>query len=100
DKKEEKDPKPDPPPRIEVDKSSPLKEAQTIKTLPPQEGKEERTLPIPTVDPVPEQDIVQEPPVKESRPQVEDTQPSELKNQGVTEIRPNPEAINIETEKD
>ncbi|MCI69309.1 hypothetical protein A2U01_0090570, partial [Trifolium medium] len=31
---------------------------------------------------------------------VEDTQPSELKNQGVTEIRPNLEAINIETEKD
>ncbi|MCI83291.1 hypothetical protein A2U01_0104566, partial [Trifolium medium] len=44
--------------------------------------------------------IVQEPPVKESGPQVEDTQPSELKDQGVAEIPPNPEITQIEAEKD
>ncbi|MCI87952.1 hypothetical protein A2U01_0109237, partial [Trifolium medium] len=49
---------------------------------------------------VSEQEIVQEPPVKESGPQVENTQPGELKDQGVTEVRPNPETTNIEAEKD
>ncbi|MCI72660.1 hypothetical protein A2U01_0093923, partial [Trifolium medium] len=39
------------------------------------------------------------PPVKESGPQVEDTQPSELKGHGVAEIQPNPEITQIETEK-
>ncbi|MCI74924.1 hypothetical protein A2U01_0096190, partial [Trifolium medium] len=69
----------------EVNDSNPLKEAQAIETLPAQENKEEHTLPTPqgslqfestpTVVPVFEQVIVQEPPVKESGPQVENTQP-------------------------
>ncbi|MCI57381.1 hypothetical protein A2U01_0078632, partial [Trifolium medium] len=74
DKEEEKEPQPDSPPRVEVDESNPLKEAQTIETLPTQEDKEEHTLPTPTVDLVSEQDIVQEPPVKESGTQAENTQ--------------------------
>ncbi|MCI80246.1 hypothetical protein A2U01_0101517, partial [Trifolium medium] len=69
-------------------------------TLPTQENKEEHTLPTPTVDLISEQDIVQEPPIKESGPRVEDIQPSELKGQGVAEIQPNPEITQIEAEKD
>ncbi|MCI35126.1 hypothetical protein A2U01_0056347, partial [Trifolium medium] len=88
------------PPRVEVDDSNPLKEAQTIETLPTQENKGEHTLPTPTAVLVSEQEIVQEPPVNESGPQVEDTQPSELEGQGVAEIQPNPEITHIEAEKD
>ncbi|MCI81378.1 hypothetical protein A2U01_0102651, partial [Trifolium medium] len=73
---------------------------------PAQENKEEHTLPAPQgslqFEPTPtpvlvsEQVIVQEPPVKELEPPVEKTQPGELKDQGVTEVRPNPETTNIE----
>ncbi|MCI47443.1 hypothetical protein A2U01_0068685, partial [Trifolium medium] len=73
-------------------------------------NKEEHTLPTPqgslqleltpTAVLVSEQVIVQEPPVIESGLQVENAQPGELKDQGVTEVRPNPETINIEAEKD
>ncbi|MCI54325.1 hypothetical protein A2U01_0075575, partial [Trifolium medium] len=92
---EEKGPKQASPPRIEVDDSNPLKEGQVIETLPAQENKEEHTLPPPQgslqFGPTPtavlasEQVIVQDPPVKESGSQVENTQPSDLKDQGVTE---------------
>ncbi|MCI74482.1 hypothetical protein A2U01_0095746, partial [Trifolium medium] len=54
----------------------------------------------PTAVLVPEQVIVQEPPVKELEPQAEKTQPGELKDQGVAEFRPNPETTKIETEKE
>ncbi|MCI77837.1 hypothetical protein A2U01_0099107, partial [Trifolium medium] len=72
--------------------------------------KEEQTLPTPqgslqpestpTADPISEQDIVQEPPVKESGTQAENIQTGELKDQGVAQIQPNPETVQIEVEKD
>ncbi|MCI41943.1 hypothetical protein A2U01_0063177, partial [Trifolium medium] len=79
DKEEEKELKQVSPPRIEVNDSSPLKETQAIETPPAQASKEEHALPTPQGSPhfestptavlVPEQVIVQEPPVKELEPQ-------------------------------
>ncbi|MCI38829.1 hypothetical protein A2U01_0060058, partial [Trifolium medium] len=100
DKEEEKGPQQVSSPRVEVDNSKPLKEAQVIETLPAQESKGEHTLPIPTAVLASEQEIVQEPPTIEFGPQVKDTQPSELTNQGVAGIQPHPEIIQIEVETD
>ncbi|MCI53048.1 hypothetical protein A2U01_0074294, partial [Trifolium medium] len=84
----------------EGDESNPLKEAQTIETLPTQESKEEHTLPTPTADLVFEQDIVQEPSAKESGPQIEDLQPSNMNDQGMAQVQPTLEITQIEAEKD
>ncbi|MCI31463.1 hypothetical protein A2U01_0052675, partial [Trifolium medium] len=95
-----KEPKPDSPPRVEVTESNPLKETPVIEALPIQENKEEHILPTPIVDLVSEPDIVHEPPIKESETQQDNTQTSNLNDQGVAQVQPNLDTDQIEAEKD